>query len=167
MIPALLALRLACAPLSAADAPDDRAARSVVRIFTTFRRPDYYQPWQMAAEDQLSGSGCLIAGGRILTNYFLLIFWLRSWSVGWALTDRITGVVAGAMWAEVATFAENVAHLFGGLTVITSLLYIVSPLLLYGVIGGGAAALTSLLGFSGIGLPFLMHLGRSAAHAVT
>ena len=106
-------------------------------------------------------------GGRILTNYFLVIFWLRSWSIGWALTDRITGVVAAAMWAEVATFAENVAHLFGGLTVITSLLYIVSPLLLYVVIGGGAAALTSLLGFSGIGLPFLMHLGRSAAHTVT
>ena len=106
-------------------------------------------------------------GGRILTNYFLVIFWLRSWSIGWALTDRITGVVAAAMWAEVATFAENVAHLFGGLTVITSLLYIVSPLLLYVAIGGGAAALTSLLGFSGIGLPFLMHLGRSAAHTVT
>jgi hypothetical protein len=46
-------------------------------------------------------------------------------------------------------------------------LYLVSPLLLYVVIGGGAAALTSLLGFSGIGLPFLMHLGRSAVHTVT
>jgi hypothetical protein len=108
----------------------------------------------------------LPGGGRILTNYFLVIFWLRSWSIGWALSDRITGVVAAAMWAQAETFAENVMHLFGGLTLITSLLYVVSPLLMYVIIGGGAAALTSLLGFSGIGLPFLMQLGRSAAHTI-
>ena len=109
----------------------------------------------------------LPGGGRILTNYFLVIFWLRSWSIGWALSDRITGVVAAAMWAEAETFAENIMHLFGGLTLITSLLYVVSPLLMYVIIGGSAAALTSLLGFSGIGLPFLMQMGRSAAHTVT
>jgi hypothetical protein len=108
----------------------------------------------------------LPGGGRILTNYFLVIFWLRSWSIGWALSDRITGVVAAAMWAEAETFAENIMHLFGGLTLITSLLYVASPLLMYVIIGGSAAALTSLLGFSGIGLPFLMQMGRSAAHTV-
>jgi len=108
----------------------------------------------------------LPGGGRILTNYFLVIFWLRSWSIGWALSDRITGVVAAAMWAQAETFAENVMHLFGGLTLITSMLYVVSPLLMYVIIGGGAAALTSLLGFSGIGLPFLMQMGRSAAHTI-
>jgi hypothetical protein len=83
------------------------------------------------------------------------------------LSDRITSVVAAAMWAEAETFAENIMHLFGGLTLITSLLYVVSPLLMYIIIGGSAAALTSLLGFSGIGLPFLMQMGRSAAHTVT
>lgn len=66
-------------------------------------------------------------GGRIVMNYFLVIFWLRSWSVGWALADQASTVVAGAMWAEAETFAENIAHLFGGLTVITSILYLLSP----------------------------------------
>ncbi|MCX5790430.1 MAG: trypsin-like peptidase domain-containing protein [Elusimicrobia bacterium] len=40
----------------------------MVRIFTVFRKPDYYQPWQMTAQDSLSGAGCIIKGRRILTN---------------------------------------------------------------------------------------------------
>jgi hypothetical protein len=113
-------------------------------------------------------SGVLIpGGGRILMNYFLVVFWLRSWSIGWALADRVSDVVAGAIWVEAETLAENVAHLFGGLTVITAILYLLSPFVLYVVIGGGAAALTSLLGFSGIGLPFLMGTGRSIVRTLS
>jgi S1-C subfamily serine protease len=51
-----------------ADSPADLLARSVVRISTSYRSPDYYQPWQMSAEGNLSGSGCVIAGNRILTG---------------------------------------------------------------------------------------------------
>ena len=90
-------------------------------------------------------------GGRILTNYFLIILWLRSWTLGWALSDQITGVLASAMWAETDTLTENVTHLFGGLTAVNALLYLLSPLVMFVVIGGGGAALSSLLGFSGIG----------------
>lgn len=50
------------------DAPADPIARSVVKIYTTFRQPDFYQPWQMSAEGSLSGSGSIIEGRRILTN---------------------------------------------------------------------------------------------------
>ncbi|MBI3554519.1 MAG: trypsin-like peptidase domain-containing protein [Elusimicrobia bacterium] len=71
MLKLLLALPL-CAPLAAAETPsdqgDDPVAKSVVRIFTTVRKPDYLQPWQMAPQESLSGSGCVIEGGRILTN---------------------------------------------------------------------------------------------------
>jgi hypothetical protein len=105
-------------------------------------------------------------GGRILTNYFLIILWLRSWTLGWALSDQMTGVLASAMWAETDTLTENVTHLFGGLTAVTALLYLLSPLIMFVVIGGGGAALSSLLGFSGIGLPFLISSGRMAAGAV-
>jgi S1-C subfamily serine protease len=50
------------------EAPSDATARSVVKIYTTYRQPDFYQPWQMAAEGSLSGSGCIIEGRRVLTN---------------------------------------------------------------------------------------------------
>lgn len=59
------------APVFAAPADsevDDAIRRSVVRVFVTQRKPDYRQPWQMGAQQSVSGSGCLIGGGRILTN---------------------------------------------------------------------------------------------------
>lgn len=68
----LLASAAALLPLSttlaAPKAKAPQVEKAVVRIFTVFRKPDFYQPWQMAPQDSSSGSGCLIAGGRILTN---------------------------------------------------------------------------------------------------
>ncbi len=51
----------------AADVPHD-IRKSVVKIFTTYQKPNYYQPWGMQNEDALTGSGAIIAGNRILTN---------------------------------------------------------------------------------------------------
>lgn len=62
---ALLALLLLCGPLRAAD---DGMRNSAVKIFTTHQKADFYQPWQTNAQDNLSGSGVIIAGDRILTN---------------------------------------------------------------------------------------------------
>ncbi|MBI4676806.1 MAG: serine protease [Elusimicrobia bacterium] len=47
---------------------DDPNNKSVVRIFVSTQKPDFYQPWQMGAPDSVSGSGCIIAGSRIMTN---------------------------------------------------------------------------------------------------
>ncbi|MFA6318281.1 MAG: trypsin-like peptidase domain-containing protein, partial [Elusimicrobiota bacterium] len=47
---------------------EDGISKSVVRIFVTTQKPDFYQPWQMDAPDNVTGSGCVIAGQRILTN---------------------------------------------------------------------------------------------------
>jgi S1-C subfamily serine protease len=63
-----LALPARAAETQTPDVDEDPVAKSVVRIFTTFRKPDYLQPWQMESEDALSGTGCIIEGGRILTN---------------------------------------------------------------------------------------------------
>ncbi|MBI5245260.1 MAG: trypsin-like peptidase domain-containing protein [Elusimicrobia bacterium] len=69
---ACLAAALAAAagpwPRPAAAGEDDIIRKSVVKIFTTYQKPDYYQPWQLSPQDQLSGSGVIIEGGRILTN---------------------------------------------------------------------------------------------------
>ena len=42
--------------------------KSVVKIFTVTNRPNYYQPWVLGYEFNASGSGCILAGNRILTN---------------------------------------------------------------------------------------------------
>ncbi|MFL6657435.1 MAG: trypsin-like peptidase domain-containing protein [Massilia sp.] len=41
---------------------------SVVKVFSTLRRPDPYKPWGKAAPAEVTGSGVVIEGKRILTN---------------------------------------------------------------------------------------------------
>jgi len=56
----------------AASAPADKAPsaveNSVVKIFSTIRNPDFARPWSKATTTQISGSGVVLDGKRILTN---------------------------------------------------------------------------------------------------
>ena len=60
-------LALAHSP-ACADPLPDAIRKSVVKIFTTYQKPNYYQPWQVLNQDALTGSGAVIEGNRILTN---------------------------------------------------------------------------------------------------
>ena len=72
---ALLALVLALPAFSAQAGGAERETasapgveNSVVKVFSTLRRPDLYKPWSKAAPQEISGSGVIIEGHRILTN---------------------------------------------------------------------------------------------------
>ena len=81
-IPALLlaaafSARPAAAPLAtnppaASNAPAaahaDPVENSVVKVFATIRTPDYFKPWTKASPSEVSGSGVVIEGKRILSN---------------------------------------------------------------------------------------------------
>ncbi|BDT57110.1 serine protease [Massilia varians] len=59
----------AVATPSATTAPALPAVEnSVVKIFATVRRPDPYKPWTKASPADVTGSGVIIEGKRILTN---------------------------------------------------------------------------------------------------
>src|ERR1044071_7987907 len=49
-------------------AGDDSLRKSLVKIFTTIQNPNYYEPWRVDAQQDISGSGWIISGHRILTN---------------------------------------------------------------------------------------------------
>src|SRR3954463_13913891 len=51
-----------------APAIPSRVENSVVKIFSTLRRPDPYKPWTKATPQDVTGSGVVIEGKRILTN---------------------------------------------------------------------------------------------------
>jgi S1-C subfamily serine protease len=51
-----------------AAAIPSRVENSVVKIFSTLRRPDPYKPWAKATPQDVTGSGVIIEGKRILTN---------------------------------------------------------------------------------------------------
>jgi S1-C subfamily serine protease len=65
--PAAAAPSTAAAPATA-PAPSPAVENSVVKIFSTLRRPDPYKPWTKATPQEVTGSGVVIEGRRILTN---------------------------------------------------------------------------------------------------
>lgn len=72
-IPAVPATAAAQAPppatVSTAEVPSAPAIENaVVKVFSTLRRPDPYKPWSKAAPQEITGSGVVIEGKRILTN---------------------------------------------------------------------------------------------------
>ncbi len=58
----------ATAPAAAQPAIPAALENSVVKIFSTLRRPDPFKPWSKAAPADSIGSGVVIEGKRILTN---------------------------------------------------------------------------------------------------
>lgn len=53
--------------MSAADSPE-MLRRSVVKLFTVVKEPNYYKPWELSYQHTSGGSACIIEGNRILTN---------------------------------------------------------------------------------------------------
>ncbi len=47
---------------------------SVVKLSVTKREPDFFRPWTKASPSKVSGSGAVIAGGRILTNAHVVMY---------------------------------------------------------------------------------------------
>ncbi|MDL2354760.1 MAG: trypsin-like peptidase domain-containing protein [Pseudomonadota bacterium] len=58
----------AVAPAAAAPVAAPNIENAVVKVFSTLRGPDPYKPWGKAAPQDVTGSGVVIEGKRILTN---------------------------------------------------------------------------------------------------
>jgi len=71
---AVLALALSFCPLitvqavAAETASASALENSVVKVFSTLRGPDPYKPWSKAGPQEVTGTGVVIDGHRILTN---------------------------------------------------------------------------------------------------
>jgi len=71
-----------CAHGGVAIAADEPAGKqgaatvqdSVVKVFSTVRYPDTFRPWAKQAPQQISGSGVIIEGHRILTNAHVVLY---------------------------------------------------------------------------------------------
>jgi S1-C subfamily serine protease len=74
---------LYCTPIGMASAADDSTDKqgsneivqnSVVKVFSTVSMPDTLRPWAKHAPQQISGSGVIIEGHRILTNAHVVLY---------------------------------------------------------------------------------------------
>src|ERR1700722_18456359 len=57
-----------------ADARADAVENAVVKVFSTVRYPDPYKPWTKQAPTEISGSGVVIEGKRILSNAHVVMY---------------------------------------------------------------------------------------------
>jgi len=76
----LLGGLLAAAAQAAAPAAEPspaiahEAESAVVKVFSTIRRPDVTHPWTKSSPVEVSGSGVVIEGRRILTNAHVVAY---------------------------------------------------------------------------------------------
>jgi S1-C subfamily serine protease len=77
------------------DAKTDVIEKSVVKIFTTVRYPDYFRPWSKQSPTSLVGSGVVIEGKRILSNAHLVLYASQVQIEANEAGDKISGTVVG------------------------------------------------------------------------
>ncbi len=77
--PLLLSVFLALSQLAYGQVTDKSGSsasleNSVVKVFSTVRGPDPFKPWGKAAPQEVTGSGVVIEGKRILTNAHVVAY---------------------------------------------------------------------------------------------
>jgi S1-C subfamily serine protease len=71
---AVAAIPAGAAPATAPSSPAPDLGNSVVKVFSTMRYPDPYKPWTKQAPIDVTGSGVIIEGKRILTNAHVVLY---------------------------------------------------------------------------------------------
>jgi S1-C subfamily serine protease len=61
-------------PVATAGGQTNAVENAVVKVFTTARYPDLGKPWTKQSPQELSGSGVVIEGKRILTNAHVVLY---------------------------------------------------------------------------------------------
>jgi S1-C subfamily serine protease len=67
--------------------------RSVVRIHATQRAPDLFKPWMKQDPREISGTGVVLEGGRILTNAHLVVYAKHVYVQPYLSSDKLTATV--------------------------------------------------------------------------
>ncbi len=65
-------VKAAGATPAAGEAKSAAVENSVVKVFSTVRYPDFYRPWTKQAPSEATGSGVVIEGKRILSNFHVV-----------------------------------------------------------------------------------------------
>jgi S1-C subfamily serine protease len=84
--------RAADEPLPAAAIPTN-LGNAVVKVFATLRLPDPYRPWSKQGPSDISASGVVIEGHRILTNAHAVLYASEVQIQGTGAGDKISATV--------------------------------------------------------------------------
>jgi S1-C subfamily serine protease len=81
-------------PGATPNAKSGSVENSVVKVFSTLRRPDPYKPWTKQSPSDVTGSGVVIEGKRILTNAHVVEYASRIEIQANQAGDKISATVA-------------------------------------------------------------------------
>jgi S1-C subfamily serine protease len=91
---AVLATLTHAAASEAPKAPGTgRVESSVVKVFSTVRRPDPFKPWNKEPGEEISGSGVIIEGKRILTNAHVVLYASQVQVQAYQAGDKVSATV--------------------------------------------------------------------------
>jgi S1-C subfamily serine protease len=146
MIACVLALAMAprayCADSTAAVPAGDSVQNSVVKVLATVCIPNIFKPWSKESPQEISGSGVVIEGKRILTNAHLVLYanqiQVQANQSGTLVSARVTAVAPGIDLALLSLDDESFFSSHVPLPRETTLPEIKDAVMAYGFPTGGA-----------------------------
>ena len=132
---------------TAADAKANSGASSVeasvVKVFSTLRLPDPVRPWTKLAPRDISGSGVIIEGKRILTNAHVVLYatqvQVQANQAGDKISATVEFVAPGIDLAILKLDDESIFDTHPAIKRATQLPEVKDPVLVYGFPEGGTS----------------------------
>jgi S1-C subfamily serine protease len=146
----------------AGNAPSDAVSGSVVQVFATVRYPNLAKPWSKGSPQEVSGSGTVIEGRRILTNSHVVLYASQIQIQGHGGGDRISAAIEsiapGIDLAVLKLDDESFFDTHPALVRANEVPRIKDPVLVYGYPAGGTnlsvtKGIVSRIEFAGYNAP--------------
>jgi len=147
---------------TADDAQKNLVENSVVKIFSQVRRPDLTKPWTKQSPHEITGSGVVIEGKRILTNAHVVSYasqvQVQASQSGDKLSATVEAIAPGIDLAVLKLEDESFFDTHPALPRTTTLPQVKDPVLVYGFPAGGTSlsitkGIVSRIEFAGYGFP--------------
>jgi len=120
---------------------DSSIENSVVKVFSTIARPDPYRPWSKEAPSDITGSGTVIAGKRILTNAHMVLYAsqieIQANQAGDKIAATVESVAPGIDLAVLKVDDEKFFDSHSAIAFRENLPDVKEPVLVYGYPTGG------------------------------
>ena len=134
---------VSCAAAAPAPAVPANVENAVVKVFSTLRYPDPFKPWTKQAPSEVTGSGVVIEGKRILTNAHVVLYasqvQIQANQAGDKLSATVVAVAPGIDLAVLQLDDESFFKTHAPISRASVLPDIKDPVLAYGYPTGGNA----------------------------